>query len=820
MRSMKQQPDQFYDNVCMQPQQHETRLPGNDQDDISIRPSLPGNPPTALRQSQTDSEIFSGEYTDSQLSNGIVQLPVERYEETISIDDISSEMRGLQCRFVQDVVVGAGDERRYFANDSLARIENWNGTAADALIDGISVSKLVINPEFPTVASLRIYTLPLDSQRTAVARNARELNDWIARESEYRRNHSAWEAERRRLEELLTRRMVTYSRMWVKLMMYNRFDSDIDHWTRHYNGLLHPADDLDPNIVKSIIYQESRMGTAGRHLMPPPSDWGSAERHPIRSRFNLAQAIDSWGPQQWLMMQEMAPALFSHHHLDALAAGRRWMGMRNTEYAHHATFMAAMRDFFQHRDAAGNNFMGTPGRDLHEDYAFWIRTAIRWLFVKYQSLSPPSWNEAVRAYNGSGESARRYRDAVMARVGGNGAYAAETSNAWVTPGVSLLQTNRLIGVQSLATDQATDLPLARGVFDLASMRQGVPLAHAYTPIAATPVDAYRDNDEKVVTEEWQFAEQDLDLSALDPPRNSSENDIVLIIAIIQRPGDVGNYWGNQVRPHRAQWTHPLSELERAYITAMTDPSVPAVIQMRTPVDPGHMTTEEQDATRRLFGGLGADARQHYANYENRRRILAHYVYTHPATVRLQLGLYRLVRDINPLHFALERGWQIGSGREMFTGIEISRLGAAIEFTAALALIYGLGRIIRIARPAAGASRPPTRALTDPIYDLPPEGGGLYINGRWYTEHALERMAPDTPQVRAQLRTRVGARLQRIGISSSHPAYGRVLARALQKIDPRGVPPSVIEAEILRPGSTNVRVITAQRGQVVVTVIRR
>jgi hypothetical protein len=45
-----------------------------------------------------------------------------------------------------------------------------------------------------------------------------------------------------------------------------------------------------------------------------------------------------------------------------------------------------------------------------------------------------------------------------------------------------------------------------------------------------------------------------------------------------------------------------------------------------------------------------------------------------------------------------------------------------------------------------------------------------------------------------------------------------MARALQKIDLRGIPPSVVEAEIARPGSTNIKVITVRQKQVVVTVI--
>jgi RHS repeat-associated protein len=308
-------------------------------------------------------------------------------------------------------------------------------------------------------------------------------------------------------------------------------------------------------------------------------------------------------------------------------------------------------------------------------------------------------------------------------------------------------------------------------------------------------------------------------NAAHPPQ--SPNDVVYSIAEIEKPGDVADFWANEARPNRKDWAHPLSELEQGYIQAFRDPSVPAAIRMRSPVDPSNLTSEERAAAERLFGSGAGDAEQ-YANYENRRRILAHYVYTHPATVRLQLGIYRLFRDVNPIHFALERGWQIGSGREMFTEQEVSRLGAAFEFTASLAIVYGVNKGLTAVRPQPQFEVPsgPQRPLTDPIYDLPPEGGGMRINGRWYSEHALERMAPDTPQVRAEIASRTRARLERIGIGSSHPAYNRVLTRAMQKVDPRGVPPSVVEAEIARPGSTSVRVITARRGQVVVTVIPR
>jgi RHS repeat-associated protein len=313
---------------------------------------------------------------------------------------------------------------------------------------------------------------------------------------------------------------------------------------------------------------------------------------------------------------------------------------------------------------------------------------------------------------------------------------------------------------------------------------------------------------------------DLDGKQTTPPGTTYDNrDVILRIIELEKPGDVASWWADQVRPHKEDWTHPLSELEQSYIQTFRNPSIPSILQMRVPVDPTHLTGEEREAAERLFGRTQGDY-ERYANYENRRRIIAHYVYTHPATVSLEMGIYRLFRDVNPIHFAFERGWQIGSGHEMFTGDQVSRLGAAVEFFANLAVIYGVGRALSVARPPTGGPTVPARPLTAPIYDLPSEGGGMEINGRWYTEHALERMAPDTPQIRAELRTRASARIERLGIRPDNPAYDSVLRRALQRIDPRGVPPSVVEAEIMRPGSTNVRVITARGGQVVVTVMPR
>jgi subtilisin family serine protease len=355
-------------------------------------------------------------------------LVVGTLQEQVSIDDVTIEMNGLRCRFLSNYRATRADGSvRSFAVDALLPIDDWNGTSTEATVAGFNVPKLVLAPAPDIVSGMRRYDVALEAQRTAIVRNIRELADWVAHENAYRRNHATWERERARLETLLMRRQAEYDRMWVRQMMYNRFDLDIARWVTHYNTQLTPATALDPNVVKSMLYQESRMGTSGAHLMPPPSDWSSATHHPVRSRFNIGQAIDSWGPQQWLMIREMAAAIFTRYGLSAF--DRTWFGMSNADYAAHAPFIRALREFFEFRDASNRNLMGTPARDLHEDYGFWIRTAIRWLFVKYAHLSNPTWAEAVRAYNGGGARARAYRDAVMARVGSPNPYAAESVNS-------------------------------------------------------------------------------------------------------------------------------------------------------------------------------------------------------------------------------------------------------------------------------------------------------------------------------------------------------------------------------------------------------
>ena len=72
-----------------------------------------------------------------------------------------------------------------------------------------------------------------------------------------------------------------------------------------------------------------------------------------------------------------------------------------------------------------------------------------------------------------------------------------------------------------------------------------------------------------------------------------------------------------------------------------------------------------------------------------------------------------------------------------------------------------------------------------------EGGGT-INGREYSQHAMERMAPDTPQVRAELSRRAEKAATQRGLKVGTQEYYEYCKKY---VDPRNIPPSVIEDAI-------------------------
>jgi hypothetical protein len=215
---------------------------------------------------------------------------------------------------------------------------------------------------------------------------------------------------------------------------------------------------------------------------------------------------------------------------------------------------------------------------------------------------------------------------------------------------------------------------------------------------------------------------------------------------LQKPGDVAAWWASEPKAHPAQWDHPLSHWERAYLQAMASPTVPEALRLRPPAE---------------------------HPFENRRRIVAHYVWTHPATVRLQLGLYGLARDSNPLHFALERGWQVGRGKVMFTQQDTSRLGAAVEFFAALAVGVAVEKALSLSHPRASASSAPSY--------LTPEVERTFVEAvRLRAAHMIEVLTNDQrgPVLTGVLDTRTGRTFfginQAIRPGNLHPLLQRRL----------------------------------------------
>jgi len=144
---------------------------------------------------------------------------------------------------------------------------------------------------------------------------------------------------------------------------------------------------------------------------------------------------------------------------------------------------------------------------------------------------------------------------------------------------------------------------------------------------------------------------------------------------------------------------------------------------------------------------------------------------------------------------------------------VSEAGAVVGVTVGLykvgafTLKYLSGKIM-----AAVAAKPGGALYFGNMWSVHPGGApvtgwsmhprGATINGRRFTAHALERMAPDTIPVRTELHRRASLRAVRDGYTPGTLEYRRVIAR---DVNPRNIPPSVVE-DVIRnsigtPGET-------------------
>jgi hypothetical protein len=148
-----------------------------------------------------------------------------------------------------------------------------------------------------------------------------------------------------------------------------------------------------------------------------------------------------------------------------------------------------------------------------------------------------------------------------------------------------------------------------------------------------------------------------------------------------RLGDILKWKGENFDNQAAMWGHDLTWDELSFLEQVrTRDDVPMWYLI------SDLTDKEKNHAESIFASKPNldDRYEAYANYLTRRRIIT-FVSGMSSIPQIQ-DIYRLCRDLNPVHFAWERGWQIGGGVEQFTRIRVSRSWAAIEMVAALAII--------------------------------------------------------------------------------------------------------------------------------------
>jgi hypothetical protein len=356
----------------------------------------------------------------------------------IAPEDVSVEMVGREFELsapfaVMGVTLAAGTKVTVAAWDNRsATVE----VTAPGVTGRFSVPKTLLLPTRTAGAGVDPYSAGVPGQASSVAKGEKDLADWVAKAAQYTtpKARDLFDKERKRLEDLLEVRQKSLNRKLIQETMFNRFDAVISSEVAAANTAhrLSGRDALDPNLVKAMLFQESELGTSGTHLQDPP-------REPVKSRFNLGQVIDSSGLALLTVMEKDHPAIVAARRIGNLrtdlAAAQTELARLEAKRNPTATDTARLRvlkslsgqswetfiwAYAGFSDAVNDLFTGvTPARNL--DYNFWIHLAVLWLFDKRRAGM--TWEQAIKAYNGSGTRAEHYRQAVVARAAGAAAAA-------------------------------------------------------------------------------------------------------------------------------------------------------------------------------------------------------------------------------------------------------------------------------------------------------------------------------------------------------------------------------------------------------------
>jgi hypothetical protein len=341
-------------------------------------------------------------------------------------EDVSSELVGQEFTLRKDFVVSG----KTLAAGAIVTVVSWSNTADTVEVRNPSVAgtfnvpKVLLLPKQANVSGIAPYGTDLEQLEKVTEKHGAKLEEFKKTPAKDRMKDFAQDVANREADQAKMAKNVN-TRL-IQGSMLNRFDASIKQWVDFYNNQFgfNTKDPLDPNLVKAIMYKESGMGTNEPFMSDPPT-------HPIMSRFNLIQAVDSPINDIVPIMREMSPSLFAKYHIeniekDLMAVEVEFDKLkknksRNATEQTRFTLLSSQEDhgnwkpwFFSQpgfNDAVVEFLATVDGGKKHsEDYDFWIRAGIRALFEKRVEIKATSWEKTAEAYNGSAA----YRDAVVA----------------------------------------------------------------------------------------------------------------------------------------------------------------------------------------------------------------------------------------------------------------------------------------------------------------------------------------------------------------------------------------------------------------------
>jgi hypothetical protein len=347
--------------------------------------------------------------------------------------------------------IAQGDEVRVATWDNA--LDTVSCTLVKTPAITLAIPKRLLLPKRTPVAGIHPYSANVDGQAAAVEKAEIAVADWLAKEDEYKKagTIAIWTKERDRRLDLLAKKRKTLNRKLIQEAMFNRFDAVIKSEVDAANTAagLSGADALDPNLLKSMLFQESQLGTAGVHLEDPPS----IEE---KSRFNLGQVIDSSGIALLTMLEREQPAIVTSYNLGSLRTDLAAAQTRRKELQKKASRTPAENTELSELDRkakqsweiyiweyrilgsavgfqeAVRHFYSTSAPPKHLNYDFWAHMAVLWLFEKKKPGM--TWKDAIRAYNGGGARATNYRNEVVQRAA-DAAAAAKAGKDFVPQGI-------------------------------------------------------------------------------------------------------------------------------------------------------------------------------------------------------------------------------------------------------------------------------------------------------------------------------------------------------------------------------------------------